>query len=98
MFNRFVEGKEEAIAENFKNEYPELEPAQAYEEMEAFIKSLQKPRKIILMVNAGKPVDLVIAESVKYLSKGDLILDGGNSYFHDTIQRQKDLAAKAFSL
>ena len=94
MYNRFVEGKEEAVAENFKNEYPELEPSQAFEEMEAFIKSLQKPRKIILMVNAGNPVDQVIAESVKYLSKGDLILDGGNSYFHDTIQRQKDLAAK----
>ena len=94
MYNRFVEGKEEAVAQNFKNEFSELEPSQAFEEMESFIKSLQKPRKIILMVNAGKPVDLVIEDSVKYLSKGDLILDGGNSFFHDTIQRQKELADK----
>ena len=57
-----------------------------------FIEKLDTPRKIILMVKAGEPVDAFIAQLVPHLSKGDLIIDGGNSNFNDTIRRHAELA------
>lgn len=56
------------------------------------IRKLDTPRKIILMVKAGEPVDAFIAQLVPHLSKGDLIIDGGNSNFNDTIHRHAALA------
>jgi 6-phosphogluconate dehydrogenase len=56
--------------------------------------SLEKPRKIILMVKAGEPVDDNIKDLTPLLEKGDLIIDGGNSFFKDTIRRNKELAEK----
>ena len=53
--------------------------------------TLQKPRKIMLMVKAGKPVDNFIELLIPYLEKGDIIIDGGNSHFPDTIRRTKYL-------
>lgn len=55
---------------------------------------LQKPRKIILMVKAGGPVDAMIAELAPHLEAGDIIIDGGNSHFADTGRRTADLAAR----
>lgn len=57
-----------------------------------FIDKLDIPRKIILMVKAGEPVDAFIELLVPHLSKGDLIIDGGNSNFNDTILRHETLA------
>ena len=57
-----------------------------------FIDKLDTPRKIILMVKAGDPVDAFIELLVPHLSKGDLIIDGGNSNFNDTIRRHAELA------
>ncbi|MHB1393179.1 MAG: decarboxylating NADP(+)-dependent phosphogluconate dehydrogenase [Clostridia bacterium] len=51
--------------------------------------SLKTPRKIMLMVKAGKPVDDFIDLLIPYLEKGDIIIDGGNSHFPDTIRRTK---------
>ena len=56
-----------------------------------FIKQLETPRKVILMVKAGDPVDAFIELLVPHLSKGDLIIDGGNSNFNDTIRRHTEL-------
>lgn len=56
---------------------------------------LKKPRKIILMVKAGQPVDDMIKELLPYLDKGDIIIDGGNSFFADTCRRAEELAAKS---
>lgn len=56
-----------------------------------FIESLHTPRKIILMVKAGEPVDAFIELLIPHLSKGDLIIDGGNSNFNDTIRRHEEL-------
>ena len=55
--------------------------------MQEFVLSLTAPRKIILMVQAGAPVDEVIGQLLPLLSPGDLIIDGGNSYYQDTIRR-----------
>lgn len=52
-----------------------------------FVKTLKKPRKIILMVKAGGPVDRVIDELIPLLDEGDIIIDGGNSYYKDTERR-----------
>jgi 6-phosphogluconate dehydrogenase len=55
--------------------------------IEEFCAALETPRKILLMVQAGKPVDAVIQELKPFLSKGDVIIDGGNSLFEDTDRR-----------
>ncbi len=57
-----------------------------------FIAQLETPRKIILMVKAGEPVDAFIAQLIPHLSKGELIIDGGNSNFMDTMRRHAQLA------
>lgn len=64
------------------------------ETLENFVAALKRPRKIMLMVKAGKPVDDFIALLVPHLDKGDLMIDGGNSYFEDTIRRNKMLTEK----
>lgn len=63
-------------------------------ELEALALAVKKPRAIMLMVKAGRPVDSVIEALVPYLEPEDLIIDGGNSYFHDTERRSKLLAEK----
>ena len=56
--------------------------------------SLERPRRIMLMVKAGKPVDEMIEQILPYLEQGDILIDGGNSFFEDTRRRFKTLAAK----
>jgi 6-phosphogluconate dehydrogenase len=64
---------------------------------EEFVKSLERPRKIILLVKAGDPVDWTIDQIKPYLEAGDIIVDGGNSYFMDTERREKALKAEGFN-
>lgn len=59
-----------------------------------FVQSLVKPRKIILLVQAGEPTDAVIDSLVPLLEQGDIIIDGGNAKWTDTIRREKDLREK----
>ncbi|WP_066369896.1 NADP-dependent phosphogluconate dehydrogenase [Neobacillus fumarioli] len=61
---------------------------------EEFVQSLERPRKIMLMVNAGVITDKAIESLVPYLEKGDILIDGGNSFFQDTIRRNKELEEK----
>ncbi len=65
--------------------------------MAEFAGALEKPRRIMLLVKAGQPVDATIAQLLPHLDKGDLIIDGGNSYFADTERRAKELAAQGFN-
>lgn len=62
-----------------------------YDNLSAFVDSLETPRKIILMVKAGGAVDAVIADLLPLLDKGDIIIDGGNSFYKETIARSKEL-------
>ncbi|MFL6530456.1 MAG: NADP-dependent phosphogluconate dehydrogenase, partial [Chthoniobacterales bacterium] len=62
--------------------------------MEEFVGALSRPRKAMIMVKAGAPVDAVIGQLVPLLDKGDVIIDGGNSLFTDTQRRCKDLEGK----
>ncbi len=63
-------------------------------DLEEFSKRLTKPRKILLMVKAGNPVDSIIEELTRVLEPTDIIIDGGNSHFKDTIRRSTSLKAK----
>ena len=64
--------------------------------IEGFVASLKKPRKMIILVKAGAPTDAVIDSLLPHLDKGDIVIDGGNALWTDTIRREKDLAAKGF--
>ena len=64
--------------------------------LEEFMSSLERPRRIILLVQAGEAVDDFIEKLIPLMDKGDLIIDGGNSFFKDTIRRNKYLAEKGF--
>lgn len=65
--------------------------------IEEFISKLKRPRRVMLMVKAGQAVDAFIDKLLPHLEKGDIIIDGGNSLFTDTIRRCKDLKAKGIS-
>jgi 6-phosphogluconate dehydrogenase len=92
LYNRHVAGTEEKVAEKAVAQYPELQEAQAFESLPDFVASLARPRKILLMVNAGAAVDQVYESLIPLLSPGDIVMDGGNSHYEDT-QRRQQLAA-----
>jgi len=69
----------------------------ATESMQAFADSLTKPRTAIIMVQAGAATDAVIDQLTEVFEPGDIIVDGGNAQFADTIRRENDLAAKGFN-
>lgn len=62
-----------------------------------FVNSLERPRRILLMVTAGKAVDSVIAALTPYLEPGDILIDGGNSLYRDTDRRIRELAPQGIS-
>ena len=67
----------------------------ASRELDDFVASLQKPRRIVIMVKAGAPTDAVIDQLVPLLDEGDIVVDGGNAHFEDTRRREKALRDKA---
>ena len=64
--------------------------------LEEFVNSLRTPRKIIIMVKAGQPVDDMIGQLKQYIAKGDIIIDAGNSFLGDTMRRSKELEAQGY--
>ena len=67
-----------------------------FESLDEFVKSIKKPRKIMLMIVAGSVVDDYIQKLVPLLDQGDIIIDGGNSHYPDTSRRTDELEAKGF--
>lgn len=64
--------------------------------LEQLVTSLKRPRKVFLMIKAGAAVDAVIGQLLPLLDEGDIIMDGGNSFYEDTNRRQKELTEKGF--
>lgn len=92
VYNRTAETTEKYIAgpATGKN----IKPAYTLKE---FVDALESPRKIMLLVKAGSPVDATIQQLIPLLDKGDLIIDGGNSFFTDTERRAKELESQGFN-
>src|SRR5437763_684877 len=88
-FNRTTEVTEKFAAGRAKGK--NIQPTRTVEE---FVGALKKPRKAMIMVKAGAPVDAVIGQLAPFLEKGDVIIDGGNSLFTDTQRRCKDLEGR----
>jgi len=82
-----------AVTEQVMKEHPHQNLTPFYD-LNGLIASLSRPRKVMLMIQAGKPVDAVIEQLIPLLEQGDIILDGGNSFFEDTRRRTKMLEAQ----
>jgi 6-phosphogluconate dehydrogenase len=89
VFNRTTEVTEKFMASRAKGK--NIRAARTIEELFA---SLSRPRKVMMMIKAGKPVDMVIQELLPFLEKGDVVIDGGNSLFTDTQRRCKELEGR----
>ncbi|MEO7166651.1 MAG: NADP-dependent phosphogluconate dehydrogenase [Chthoniobacterales bacterium] len=89
VYNRTTAVTEKFAANRAKGK--NIEPTTT---MEEFVGALERPRKAMIMVKAGAPVDAVIGQLVPLLEKGDVIIDGGNSLFTDTQRRCKELEEK----
>ncbi len=92
VYNRTTETMEKFVAENPST------PGGLHGEatLEGFVKSLKRPRKVIILVKAGAGTDAVIDSLVPLLEADDIIIDGGNANWNDTIRRERDLKSKGF--
>ena len=86
LFNR-TGAKTTAVVE----EHPDKNFKATYT-IEDFVESIEKPRRILLMVKAGPATDATIQELLPHLDKGDILIDGGNTFFKDTMRRNEELA------
>ena len=89
-----VHNRTYAKTEEFMKEHGSEGKFVPSETMAQFVSSLAKPRKALIMVKAGEPTDAVINELVSLMEPGDIIIDGGNSLFTDTIRREAAVSAK----
>ena len=89
IYNRSPE-KTRAVIDNHGHEGDFI----ASETIEDFVASLERPRKAIIMVQAGPATDAVIDQLAEAMDDGDIIIDGGNALFTDTIRREKEVAAR----
>lgn len=91
IFNRSRETTDEVITKNLtRNLVP-------YYFVKEFVNSLEKPRQILLMIKAGKSIDKMIGLLKPFLEKGDIIIDGGNTFYKDTIRRNRELSVEGFN-
>lgn len=86
LYNRTGSKTEEVLAEN-----PDKNLLGTYS-VEEFIQSIERPRRIVMMVQAGHGTDATIQSLLPHLDQGDILIDGGNTFFEDTIRRSKELA------
>ena len=89
VYNRSPEKTEEFLREYGKNGL-----LQGFITIEELIQSLKRPRKIMIMIKAGAPVDEMISSLLPFLEAGDILIDGGNSYYLDSERRYIDLKEK----
>ena len=89
VFNRTTAVTEKFVAT--RGQGKNITPTGTVDEL---IRALKRPRKVMMMIKAGNPVDQVIAEVAPLLEKGDVLIDGGNSLFTDTQRRFRDLEGK----
>ena len=91
IFNRTV-----SVIDEVMNNTPHNNFVPVYS-LRELIDSLEKPRKIMFMIKAGEAVDKLIEQLLEFVEKDDILIDGGNSYFKDTIRRKNYLAQKGIN-
>jgi 6-phosphogluconate dehydrogenase len=91
VYNRTVPGVEEGVVERFINGRGKGKNFVGATDLSAFVQSIKTPRKIMIMIKAGKPIDEIIEQSMPLLDKGDILIDGGNTNFPDTNRRVKQM-------
>ncbi|ANH79099.1 decarboxylating NADP(+)-dependent phosphogluconate dehydrogenase [Candidatus Chlamydia sanziniae] len=89
VYNRTLEKMRTFLAE-----HSEDKKLLGFESLETFVQSLKRPRKVMLMIQAGHPIDELIQHLLPLLEPGDVIIDGGNSYFKDSERRCTELKEK----
>lgn len=82
-----------SLTKEFVEKHPHKNITPFYE-LKDFVQSLAKPRKVLMMIKAGKPVDMVIDQLLPLMEKGDIIIDAGNSFFEDTRRRNEYVESK----
>jgi 6-phosphogluconate dehydrogenase len=93
-----VAGYDKDLAKVYNlNKEAEGRPIGGADTLKDLIAQLREPRVVMLLVPAGPPVDAVISELIPLLKGGDLVIDGGNSYFRDTERRSKELKGRGLS-
>ncbi|MGZ8269717.1 MAG: NADP-dependent phosphogluconate dehydrogenase [Methylophilus sp.] len=93
VYNRSADKMREFIEDCKKNE-PSHERVIGHADLASFVLSIKRPRKIVLLVKAGSATDVTINALLPFLEQGDIIIDGGNALWTDTIRREKELSAK----
>jgi len=94
VHNRTVAGLEEGVVGRFLDGRGKGKPFVGADTLEDFVALLAAPRKIMMMVKAGPPVDELIERLLPLLAGGDILIDGGNSHFADTIRRTRYVESK----
>tara|TARA_R110002167_G_scaffold143481_23_gene332857 strand:+ start:2591 stop:4000 length:1410 start_codon:yes stop_codon:yes gene_type:complete len=87
---------DEAKVNTLKEEGGNLAKVDASTNIKTFVRSLKQPRKIMMLVPAGKIVDAVIESLLPHIDRGDILIDGGNSLFTDTDRREAYLETRGF--
>lgn len=93
VYNRSFPG-EEGVVDRFVNGRGKGKNFIATHSIEELVDAVKRPRIIMMMIKAGAPVDEMIEQLLPHMSPGDVIIDGGNSDFHDTERRVKEVEAK----
>lgn len=87
VYNR-ADGAEREVVSRFVSGRGAGKRFEGYTDLEVFVKSIERPRRIMMMIRAGKPVDMVIEGLLPYLEPGDIVIDGGNSNWEDSERRE----------
>jgi 6-phosphogluconate dehydrogenase len=91
VYNR-LEADEKYVVTDFINSNPKIQTLIGFVDLYQFVNSLNKPRKILILVKAGKAVKRVIEQIIPLMDKDDIIIDGGNSHYADTTQRVHEVS------
>mmetsp|Transcript_2798 Transcript_2798/g.6132 ORF Transcript_2798/g.6132 Transcript_2798/m.6132 type:complete len:570 (+) Transcript_2798:65-1774(+) len=92
VYNRSYDKTEAAVKRAQKEGLGEK--LRGYEDIKDFVASLERPRRVIILVKAGAPVDQTIDQLQKYMEPGDIIIDGGNEWYENTEKRKAQVAEK----
>ena len=96
VYNRTVPGVEEGVVERFMDGRAKGKSIEGHTDIASFVQSIVQPRKIMMMVRAGKAVDELMEQLFPLLSPGDIMIDGGNSNYEDTNRRVALAEEKGF--